>query len=65
MFFVNEAGQPLSRNTFRKYTRLMEFCKEHLNMPQEVFKRRKNFFGDEVVKICKEYGIDIDELLGN
>jgi hypothetical protein len=64
MFFVNEAGTPLSRKSFRKYIRLMEFCQEHLNMAPDVFRRRKNFFGNEVEVICKGFGIDIDELLG-
>ena len=62
-FFINELGRPLSRATFRKHTRLIEFCERELQLTPEVFKRRKNFFGHEVEAICKEYGIDMDELV--
>ena len=61
-FFVNEAGQTVSAATFKKHSGLQDFCETELGLPPSVFRKRKQFFGEEVEKLCAHYQIDIDEL---
>lgn len=61
-FFVNEAGQPISRTTFREQSQLFAFCEATFGMTQDEFRRRKAFFGDEVVAILEQYQIDVADL---
>lgn len=61
-FFLNEAGQTISRTTFKKYSGLLEFCQQEFNMSELEYRKRKAFFGHEVEAILSKFNIEFEEL---
>jgi hypothetical protein len=61
-FFINDGGTAVSRGTFRHKSGLRDFCITELGMTADEFRKRKQFFGQEVDAILTKYQIDRDEL---